>query len=166
MIPLYDHPRCSFATHFTLPHPSYLQQPHAPFFLSFYDVILYRSLGTTLLCRASLSAKRKRQPNDRWQPLQLFPAAVRLVGSPTVEVAWTFLRRRIDAPRQTSPNLFTVPAGFLVGVDSCTRTTKERERETGVNDRRERVGRGVNVAKLVPITGGDLQTGRSFTFGC
>lgn len=49
--------------------PVVVAGPHAGAPLSFYDVILYRSLGTTLLRRASLSAKRKRQPNDRWQPL-------------------------------------------------------------------------------------------------
>lgn len=67
-----------------------------------HDVILYRSLATTSLCRGSLSAKRKRQPNDQWQPLRLFFDPRRLVGSPTGggeggDVLAT--RRSIDASR-------------------------------------------------------------------
>lgn len=73
--------------------------PPLPFL---HDVILYRSLATTSLCRGSLSAKRKRQPNDQWQPLRLFFDRCRLVGSPTGggeggDVLAT--RRSIDASR-------------------------------------------------------------------
>lgn len=64
------HKRFGYGTNSTLAHP-------LPFL---HDVILYRSLATTSLCRGSLSAKRKRQPNDQWQPLRLFfdPQARRL----------------------------------------------------------------------------------------
>lgn len=128
----YDHPCRSFATlkpntATVLPNPS----GDAPFFLSFYDVILYRSLATTLLCRGSLSAKRKRQPNDRWQPSLAFSTRGQASkGSPTENVARTFLRR-IDARRSTSSTLFTIPAGFLVGVDRHGAEHKNRRR-TGV----------------------------------
>lgn len=67
------HKRFGYGTNSTLAHP-------LPFL---HDVILYRSLATTSLCRGSLSAKRKRQPNDQWQPLRLFFDRCRLVGSPT-----------------------------------------------------------------------------------
>lgn len=86
------HKRFGYGTNSTLAHP-------LPFL---HDVILYRSLATTSLCRGSLSAKRKRQPNDQWQPLRLFFDRCRLVGSPTGggeggDVLAT--RRSIDASR-------------------------------------------------------------------
>lgn len=117
------HKRFGYGTNSTLAHP-------LPFL---HDVILYRSLATTSLCRGSLSAKRKRQPNDQWQPLRLFfdPQARRLAHRRRGRRG-TFLRRVVLSMRHVAsqPALFTIQRWNRGGG------------EDGVNDRRgERVGR-------------------------